>query len=223
MSPIPPYTPSGGGGATTLTGAGAPNVLDGVDGDTYIDTDDDAIYLKVAGAWVEKLNTSSAVFESFQSAAYAGGGGIWAANEIVDGDQWVSKGISPAGTGSWQNGVNNPSAALPALLHVAVKATPILLTPPSDGTLYRVRRVGILTFDGQTDVSVYTDDGTYDASKGGIYVPQLDLMINRAVAAGFSGAAVITDELQVDWSGPAPITAYPQNPRSWGTVTGRVG
>lgn len=42
----------GGVGSATLNGAGAPNIADGEDGDTYFDSTAKTLYLKDAGVWV---------------------------------------------------------------------------------------------------------------------------------------------------------------------------
>lgn len=211
-----------GGGVYPINGAYTLTIIEARGGYTFVKSESEGQWFAIdKPAWDAIGN--QVVTDFFQSANYAGGGGVWAANEIADGDQWASKGLAPAGVSTWQNGVVNPSSDLSALLHIEVKATPISITPPVDGTTFRVRRVAIMTFDGQQDVDLFTYDGTYDASKGAFYVPAMNLVINRAVGAGHSSAVVITDELQVDWSGPGNLPIYPQNPFSRGTVQGRIG
>lgn len=166
------------------------------------------------------------VFDHFQSASFAAGTSILAApNEISVGQKMSSIGLAPNGTATWQNGVNNPSAVDPALMSVRVKVPGILLVPnaTAEGTAVFVRRVVILTFDGETDTDVYTDDFDFFAAHGsGLYVPPMKLEVYRAVAPGFTGAAVINDELTVDWYGADPMIAYPQLDRGHGFVSGRT-
>lgn len=167
-----------------------------------------------------------AIYDHFQSASYYTGTGILAAGEIAAGQQGNVQYLTPNGAASWSNGVSNPSADYSALLAVEVHLPAISVTPPVDGTLFSVRRVAILTFDGESDVYAYTARNVqHDAAHGAFYVPKAVLKVNRAVAAGFSGSAVINDDLTAWWEdsgGTLDLPVYAQVERGHGYVSGRV-